>query len=343
MRKINASLLVTLLLFFLVSCTNTKEKAKYIREVFNIDEKLNVSIDKTIINTSYAWNQEKQDYRYDNMITTTYDSMGREIDLLHEIYIYKDNKWRGYTRYIFEYDDNTSSCYTCQYVPKRDEWYPEFKIITSYDDYGKIVSKENYYCSEYDSEDYESKFILNDTYEFIYDDNDNLITEIHNYYQGLETIFYYETTSYSYDDNNNLVLSELTRKMNEIPANDEDLKTTTSRKDTDKIININRIEYSYKNDLLVNKTVYLYDEISNVISAVDFYNYTYDDNGLLTKETKFINYSYYSGIFVEYNRKEYSYNGNKTIINEYHHNITSDSEDDWIISGKEEIITMYNN
>ena len=350
MKKVLTGLLVlsTITLF---GCGKKKaspkrENVRYINEKFDLEKLLDNKESKTTIYNSYVWEKDENNYIDSDRITTKYDSLGRKIDELHEIFNRKNVKgWCGYTRDIYEYDDeaHTMSCYDCFYVTNRSAWFPESKTITNFDDDGNIINEAYYWCSQYDSEDYESKYILEITYDYIYDKEGKLSEKYCNHYQGLGYVFYVEKTEYNYNDDNQLVLEVQSRKMNNTEEVSTDyLSESIRRKKNNSEYKIEeKTEYTYNDNLLVNKMVYLYhDEDNSDVYVRDLYTYYYDENNNLSKEIFSQDYAGVGGVFVETRKKEYEYAENKITCHNYCY-CDVPNMDYWIYTSKDELITIY--
>lgn len=294
--------------------------------------KKKASLKATIYN-SYAWEEDENNYRDCDRITTKYDSLGRKIDELHEIFDRKNVEgWRGYTRDIYEYDDeaHTMSCYGYGYVTNRSAWFPESKTITNFDDDGNIINEAYYY----DSGDYESNYILDITYDYISDKEGNLSEKYCNHYQGLDYPFYIEKTEYTYNDNNQLVL--------EVQSTTDYMSESTRSKEIKSEYHIEeKTEYTYSDTLLTSKMVYHYtNEVNRDDYCRDLYTYYYDENNNLSKEIFSQDYAGVGGVFVETRKKEYEYAKNKITCHNYYY-CDVPNMDYWIYTSKDELITIY--
>ncbi len=346
MKKI-FSLFLVISITGLFGCGKKKDSLKYVKERFDIDEKLKEDAINTTISTYYAWYENGSNYRKCDRITTKYDSYNRKKDELHEIFNRdKSNDWCGYNREVLEYNDEngTISCYNCYYAISKSVWVPSGKTITYCDEFGKTLSQKYYICSDYDSKNREGMFVLYTVTEYEYDERENLITEKCNHYHGLSDVFFVEKTEYKYNDNNQLVESELLDRhtYTYTVTQDESGKITQRKENEADFKRRKKIEYNYEDNLLANKIEYYFNEKNYDSYSRNLYTYAYDENGNITKEIESIDYSGYTiSEFVESHIKEYTYEDNMTIIYEYHNNLLGNNNSEWLFCGKEEIVTEY--
>lgn len=329
MKKLLSLFLVTSVVG-LFGCGKKKE-LKHSIEKCDINLKLQQKATKTITNTTYQYDEE-DGYRFDRIITTKYDSLDREIDVLHKLYSVKDDNWRDYIRYVYEYDDtnNTSSCYLFGFVKSLDRWAPESKIITTYNDNKDITYLEEYQCTDYSSEDYETKFELVYTRTYTYDNGGKLTSYLQQNYQGLPKVFMETKTDYTYDND----------KI-------ETIKTYSRLAGKNEEFNLDqKVEYEYENDLLDTKTIYNYDNYEFGKYCRTKYNYIYQDGKtkeeikyIETSTTKFIDNETTPLVFVEDIKKVYEYDSDLDTVYMYKY---SDIYNIWQLAGKETILTEYN-
>lgn len=269
-------------------------------------------IGKDNVYTTYTYDEDGN-YRPSRRLTTAYyeDGNGKE-QVLEVFNRFKDNDWGKYLKYVYEYDIETKTeiCTNYYFIPREQDWFNEFKSITKYNSDGNIDDINTYMYINYGDE-----LKIFETYDYTYDDNSNLISIIHQKYQGADEVLEEEKIINTYD-NNKLILSETFDRI--VFKNEEYRK-------------VKEIAYEYDNDLVISEKIKVYtDYVDRTKDEIITYKY---NNGVLEEELSTLFLADSTEIESK-TKKVYTYDNDNTIIKHYYLSF----DNNWVYFGYEETV-----